>query len=63
MNNEVEVVIDSKELFDFLEEICEYYRIGSQSPLFNERDFINWVVVRAGQLYIKYLLEPESGHC
>lgn len=57
MNNEVEVIMDCEELHGFLKQICEYHRVAHKSTLFNERDFMNWVVVRAGQLYIKYVLE------
>jgi hypothetical protein len=63
VNNETEVITDSEELFDFLGQICEYYHTGRQSPHFSEMDFVIWVVVRAGELYLKYVLEPQSGHC
>ena len=63
MNNEMEVIIDSEELFEFLGQICSYYHTGKQSPYFSERDFVIWVVVRAGELYVKHVLEPQSGHC
>ena len=57
--NAEEEVTDVTEVFDFLEEILEYNRIGRERPFFNERDFMNWVVARAGQLYIKFVVEPE----
>ena len=63
MDNKIEVVVDSEELFDFPGQICKYYHLGRQNQNFIERDFVDWVVLRAGQLYIKYVLEPESGHC
>ncbi len=61
MNDEIEV--DCEELFDFLEQICELYRSRKQHPNFSDRAFVDWVVVRAGQLYIQFVLEPECGHC
>jgi hypothetical protein len=63
VNNETGVITDSDELFEFLGQIGSYYHVGRQSAHFSERDFIIWVVVRAGELYLKYVLEPESGHC
>jgi len=59
MQENEEALIDVTELLDFVEQVYEFYQAGHQNPLFNEQDFMKWVVIRAGQLYIRYVLEPE----
>jgi hypothetical protein len=50
-------------VFDFLKELCSRYHLGRKDPGFNDKEFIDWAVVEAGQLYIQYVLQPQSTVC
>jgi hypothetical protein len=63
MNSEVEVIDEYEAIFDFLREICTRYHLGKNSPEFDQTAFADWVVLRAGLLYIEYVLQPESAQC
>ena len=62
-SNDVEMIDQDEEIFDFLQEICARYHLGRQSAQFDQKAFIDWVVVQAGMLYIRYVLQPQGGNC
>jgi hypothetical protein len=49
-----DAVIDPEfeEMLDFLREICTRFHLNRDNPSFNEREYLRWVVVEAGTLYI-----------
>lgn len=61
--NDKAVILDGEELFQFLEDILIYYRTGKRSPHYSDRQFVDWVVIRAAQLHARYVLEPKCGSC
>ena len=61
--NEVEMIDDYEEIFNFLKEVCTRYHLGKNQSEFDQQAFTDWVVLRAGMLYIQYVLQPESAQC
>jgi hypothetical protein len=61
--NEVEVIDEYEEVFDFLKEVCSRYHLSKNSPEFDQQAFTDWVVLQAGLLYIQYVLQPDSAQC
>jgi len=59
----IEQVDEHEVIFDFLRAICVRYHLDKDDPSFSQREFIDWIVLRAGLLYIEYVLQPESTHC
>jgi hypothetical protein len=50
-----------EEIFDFLHEVCWRYHLGRHSTNFNESEFISFVVLEAGRLYLKVATKPITG--
>jgi hypothetical protein len=61
--NDVELIDEYGPIFEFLQEICTRYHLGKNSPEFDRAGFTDWVVLRAGLLYIEYVLQPGSAQC
>jgi hypothetical protein len=59
--NEAEVIDEFEEILNFLKDVCSRYHLENRTGQFDQ--FISWVVVEAGILYIKHALQPESAQC
>jgi hypothetical protein len=46
--NEAEVIDEFEEILSFLREVCSRYHLENSNGQFDQRAFINWVVVEAG---------------
>jgi hypothetical protein len=55
------MLADMNELTNLLYEICAHYRLGKESGELDYEDFTKWVVVQAGRLYIKLVLQRDAG--
>jgi hypothetical protein len=55
------MLADMNELTNLLYEICAYYRLSKESGELDYEVFTKWVVVQAGRLYIKLVLQRDAG--
>ena len=51
------------EAFAFMEELCLRFHLEKNSGKFDPKAFSDWVVVEAGMLFIRHILQPDSAQC